>query len=135
MPDTTSPTQSYHGWEELFRVIETQSITEDGVYKVDHTPEIYKGSGVLDVDVVHWIIMVDDGGRLQRFAFDIAEALDEEDLLGGAVNLDGTEIKAAPGPSEVATELTREYSGKLFAANPNKFNKGFAMAKQAGYVK
>ncbi len=134
MPNEFSPTQPYHGRDELYRIVEYQIVTETGIYKKDHTPEQYNGTGVLEIEVVHMIVMVDQGGRINRMAFDIDEAKDEQDLLGGPVKLDGVEIQAQSGASAVPTELSRKWSAKLAAIQPDIFNKGLKMAIQAGYL-
>ncbi|GMQ91714.1 MAG: hypothetical protein BMS9Abin11_1025 [Gammaproteobacteria bacterium] len=134
MANEFSPTQPFHGWEELYRIVEYQIVTEDGVYKKDHTPEQYNGTGVLEVEVIHAVFMVDEGGRITRMAFDIEEAKDEDDLLGGPVKLDGKEITSQSGASAVPTELTREWSVSLAASNPKLLAKGLEMVKIAGYL-
>lgn len=98
---------SFNAWVEHSKVVSTQHITERGAYKEDNIPEDYVGS-VLTMKIVHTVIMVDHGGRLQKLEFAIDEAKDKDDNKTGGITLDGETVKAGANPTELTTEVNED---------------------------
>ncbi len=110
---------AFQALREFKRVYSLFHITEDGVYKEDNVPEDYSGSGELKVEVVHEIILVDKAGRLFHKYYDIPEAMDDEQQIGGGYTLDDVDLVSdlwypdQAGPSTVRTKLYTRQSSRL----------------------
>lgn len=94
----------YHAFVEHSRFVAVHEVTEEGVYKEGQVPTTY-GGAILKVEVVYGIIMVDWGGRVRRFEFDIVEPLDKDGKVGGPIIVDGVEVSAGAGPSTAPTYI------------------------------
>lgn len=106
------------GWREYARVVSTQIVTENAVYKKDHVSDEAAGQAQLEVEVVHEVLMIERTGRLNRLKFDVPEALDENDETGGGFELNGSQYKnddypEGAGPSTVPTELSVRINSSL----------------------
>jgi len=82
---------------EYSRVIETVTLTEEGIFVKDRIPDDYGGS-TMNVEVVHHITMVDSAGHLDIFYFEnpVPKSKDRS-LISGPVFLDGKSIVTGPG--------------------------------------
>ncbi len=110
---------AFHAFREFRRVYSIFHITEDGIYKEDNVPEDYSGSGELKIEVVHEIFFVDKTGRLSHQYYDIPDAMDSEQNVGGGYSLDDVDLVTdlwypdQAGPSTTRTKLYTRQSTRL----------------------
>lgn len=108
----------YHNKIEYARVVETVSVTEEGMFLKDKTPDDYSGA-VLDVELVHHVLLTDSSGYLEVWKLDNPSPQDKDrnSMEGNAVNIDGNLYRAGAGPAREwrivpAKHLPAEYKTK-----------------------
>ena len=101
-------TALYRTMYEYSRVVETVTLTEDGVYVKDRVPDEYGGSQI-NVEVVHRVTMMDMTGYVEelRFQNPIPKSKNNN-TTSGKITLDGTEIDAGTGGSDPREWTTRK---------------------------
>lgn len=78
------PYASFREYKRLYSIV---VVTDDGLYKEGEVPSSYGGDTEVEIEVVHEILMVDSAGRIRRLVFDIPEAKDRNNKLGGGYGI------------------------------------------------
>ena len=110
MTDIFVGEHSAEGWDEFFRIIEVQEITNDGIYLEDNVPDGYAGGGVLTVQVVHSVFLHNQRAKLTRMNFTVPEPRDKNEQIGGVVLLDNRVIVEEVGPGTTPRRLKRLFT-------------------------
>lgn len=91
----------YHNKVEYSRVVEVVTVTEEGMFKKDETPEDY-GGAEMDVEVVHMITLTDVTGYIEVLKFDNPEPLDKDrQATKSPVTLDGKDHRSGSGTPRI----------------------------------
>lgn len=104
----------YKNFYEYSRVIETVSLTEEGMYVKDSTPEDYGGS-IMNVEVVHKITMVDSTGKIEVMHFENPRPKNKERTTDNSIYLDGTMVLMA---NDVLNSADRQWTTRLNTVIP-----------------
>lgn len=101
-------TVAYRTLYEYSRVVETVTLTEDGVYVKDSVPDEYGGSQI-NVEIVHRVTMMDMTGYVEELRFQNPIPKSKNgNTTTGKITLDGkSTIDEGTGGSDARTWTTR----------------------------
>lgn len=97
--------EAYNFYEELFRVVTTSEVTEEGVYGEDQTPSGLISS-MIKVEVVHLVALIsaDGGVNVMKFYCDPPKNSDGEEM-GDVVLDDQVIVKGKEGADPIVAKL------------------------------
>lgn len=108
----------YHNKREYSRVVEIVSLTEDGMFLKDKTPDDY-GGAVLETELVHQVTFTDLSGYIEILKLENPAPMDKNKnpMTGNAILIDGKQYMAGTSPARLwetryAAKLPIEYKRK-----------------------
>jgi hypothetical protein len=119
----------FRTYREYSRIVETVTLTEEGTYVKDRTPDEYGGS-MMNVEIVHRVTMMDATGYIEELQFEnpVPKSKDGK-TASGEIKLDGTKIKDAVDGGADPREWTTRKNDLLTDAQKALGDRQVAMMK------